>query len=114
MTSRGGFRRDERGTVAACGRPPGPSGDAVATLAEEAANAAQRRAYLTHPDVVALRVERVGIDKIRAVVVDDREGIAAHLDAAIQASIDAYQDPWQEAYTAARPTEFSSLLPVIQ
>jgi nitrite reductase (NADH) large subunit len=59
-------------------------------------------------------VERIGIDKIRAIVVEDSEGIAARLDAAIQASIDAYQDPWQEAYTAARPAEFSSLLRVIQ
>ncbi|MBV8068952.1 MAG: NAD(P)/FAD-dependent oxidoreductase [Acidobacteriaceae bacterium] len=59
-------------------------------------------------------VERAGIDKIRAVVVDDSEGIAAKLDSAIQASINAYRDPWKEAYTAARATEFSSLLPVIQ
>jgi nitrite reductase (NADH) large subunit len=59
-------------------------------------------------------VERLGIEKIRAVVVEDSEGIAARLDAAIQASIDAYEDPWKEAYTAARPTEFASLLPVIQ
>ena len=59
-------------------------------------------------------VERVGIDKIRAVVVEDSQGIAAELDAAIQASIDAYEDPWKEAYTAAQRTEFASLLPVMQ
>ncbi|MBV9081185.1 MAG: NAD(P)/FAD-dependent oxidoreductase [Acidobacteriaceae bacterium] len=59
-------------------------------------------------------VERIGIDKIRAVVVDDSEGIAARLDASIAASIAAYEDPWKEAYKAARPTEFVSLLPVIQ
>lgn len=59
-------------------------------------------------------VERVGIEKIRSIVVEDSEGIAAQLDAAIQASIEAYQDPWKEAYTAERPTEFASLLPVIQ
>jgi nitrite reductase (NADH) large subunit len=60
-------------------------------------------------------VDRVGIEKIRAVVVEDSEGIAARLDVAIAASIDAYRDPWQEAYTAPRPSEFSSvLLPVIQ
>ena len=59
-------------------------------------------------------VERVGIEKIRSVVVDDSEGIAARLDAAIEASIAAYGDPWKEAYTAARPTEFASVLPVIQ
>lgn len=59
-------------------------------------------------------VERIGIDKVRAVVVDDSEGIAARLDAAIQASIDAYQDPWEAAYNAPRPAEFASLLPVLQ
>jgi nitrite reductase (NADH) large subunit len=59
-------------------------------------------------------IERVGIEKIRSVVMDDSEGIAARLDAAIEASIAAYKDPWQEAYTAARPTEFASVLPVIQ
>jgi nitrite reductase (NADH) large subunit len=59
-------------------------------------------------------VERVGIQKIRAVVVEDSEGIAERLDAAIQASIDAYEDPWERAYTAAHRTEFASMLPVIQ
>jgi nitrite reductase (NADH) large subunit len=59
-------------------------------------------------------VDRVGIEKIRAVVVEDSEGIAARLDGAIQASIDAYRDPWAEGYTAPRPTEFASVLPVIQ
>jgi nitrite reductase (NADH) large subunit len=59
-------------------------------------------------------VERIGIDKIRAIVVEDSEGIAARLDEAIKASIDAYQDPWEAAYTAPRPTEFASLLPVLQ
>ena len=59
-------------------------------------------------------VERVGIDKIRAIVVHDAEGIAADLDAAIRASIDAYRDPWKQAYSAPPSTEFASLLPVIQ
>ncbi len=59
-------------------------------------------------------VDRIGIDRIRAVVVEDSEGIAVRLDAAIQSSIDAYQDPWAESYTASRPNEFSSLLRVIQ
>ncbi|MBV8833431.1 MAG: NAD(P)/FAD-dependent oxidoreductase [Acidobacteriaceae bacterium] len=59
-------------------------------------------------------VERIGIEKIRSVIIEDAEGIAARLDAAIQASIDAFDDPWKQAYTAAQPTEFASLLPVIQ
>jgi nitrite reductase (NADH) large subunit len=59
-------------------------------------------------------VERIGIETIRAVIVDDTDGIAARLDVAIQDSIDAYRDPWEEAYTASRPAEFASLLPVLQ
>ncbi|MDQ2776438.1 MAG: nitrite reductase large subunit NirB [Acidobacteriota bacterium] len=59
-------------------------------------------------------VERLGIEKIRSIVMDDSDGIAARLDTAIEASIAAYQDPWKESYTSAPPTHFASLLPVIQ
>ncbi|MBV8895167.1 MAG: NAD(P)/FAD-dependent oxidoreductase [Acidobacteriaceae bacterium] len=59
-------------------------------------------------------VERVGIDTIRGIVVEDSQGIAERLDAAIQASTEAYRDPWKEAYAAERPAEFASLLAVIQ
>lgn len=43
--------------VAAFGRPP--AAPAAARLAADAAEAAELRAYATHPDVIALRVERV-------------------------------------------------------
>jgi len=56
-------------------------------------------------------VPRVGLEKIRAVVVDDSEGIAARLDAAIQASVDAYHDPWQERDVT--PGQFRTALPLI-
>jgi nitrite reductase (NADH) large subunit len=59
-------------------------------------------------------VGRVGITKIRAVVVDDSDGIAARLDEQMQKSVDAYRDPWLEAYTPATPNQFASLLPVVQ
>ncbi len=59
-------------------------------------------------------VERVGMDKIRSIVVDDSEGIAARLDASIQASVDAYVDPWLEADTPATANQFISTLPVLQ
>jgi nitrite reductase (NADH) large subunit len=59
-------------------------------------------------------VGRVGITKIRAVVVDDSEGIAARLDEQMQKSVDAYRDPWLEAHTPATPNQFASLLPVVQ
>jgi nitrite reductase (NADH) large subunit len=59
-------------------------------------------------------VPRVGIDKIRAVVVEDSEGIAERLDQAMQRSVDAYVDPWQEATTPATPNQFAELLPIVQ
>jgi nitrite reductase (NADH) large subunit len=59
-------------------------------------------------------VERVGVAKIREVVVEDREGIAARLDADLQSSVDAYRDPWLEASAPATPNQFASHLPIIQ
>ena len=59
-------------------------------------------------------VERIGIQTLRSIVVDDSDGIAARLDAAIEASIAAYEDPWKDSYTSAPPTYFASVLPVIQ
>ncbi len=59
-------------------------------------------------------VPRLGIDHIRAVVVEDAEGIAARLDAAIQESVDAYFDPWREAYSPKTPHQFTSTLPAAE
>jgi nitrite reductase (NADH) large subunit len=58
-------------------------------------------------------VPRIGIDKIRAVVVADGEGIAARLDAAVQASVDAYRDPWLERDEAVTPGHFRTSLPLL-
>lgn len=57
-------------------------------------------------------VDRVGIEKIRSVVVDDSEGIAARLELEIEETMAAYKDPWQEAYMPATANQFVSLLPV--
>ncbi len=59
-------------------------------------------------------VERLGIERIRQIVVEDSEGIAARLDAEIQASVAAYKDPWREAYAPATANQFVNLLPVLQ
>jgi nitrite reductase (NADH) large subunit len=59
-------------------------------------------------------VARVGIEKIRSVVVDDSEGAAARLDADIQRSVDAYRDPWLEALEPVTPNQFRTTLPVVQ
>jgi len=55
-------------------------------------------------------VERLGIEKIRRVIVDDSEGIAARLDADIQAAVDAYVDPWQEAVQPKHQSQFINVI----
>ncbi|WP_428377671.1 nitrite reductase large subunit NirB [Lichenicoccus sp.] len=55
-------------------------------------------------------VERVGIERLRAVVVDDSDGIVEALDAAMQRSVDAAYDPWQEAMRPRTANQFSGLL----
>jgi nitrite reductase (NADH) large subunit len=59
-------------------------------------------------------VPRIGIEKLKQIIVDDSEGIAAQLDAAIQATVDSYKDPWKEAYAPATANQFESTLPVLQ
>ena len=58
-------------------------------------------------------VPRYGIEKIRAVVVDDAEGIAQQLDSNMQRSVDAYRDPWQDGKQPATPGQFRSALPLL-
>jgi nitrite reductase (NADH) large subunit len=58
-------------------------------------------------------VPRIGIDRIRAIVVDDSEGIGADLDARMQKSVDSYRDPWRESQKPTETTQFRSSLPLI-
>ena len=55
-------------------------------------------------------VERLGIDYLRQVLVQDSEGICARLDREIQAAVDAYVDPWQEALQPATSAQFANAL----
>ena len=57
-------------------------------------------------------VPRFGIEKIRAVVVDDSEGIGERLDAEMQKAVDAYRDPWKEGEHPATPGQFRTSLPL--
>jgi nitrite reductase (NADH) large subunit len=59
-------------------------------------------------------VPRVGIDTVRAIVVDDSEGIAAALDAAMAASVAAYRDPWQEGREPVTPGQYRTSLPLVE
>ena len=55
-------------------------------------------------------MERVGVDEVRSVVVEDRDGDAADLDAAMQASVEAYADPWLEADAPVTPNQFATVV----
>jgi nitrite reductase (NADH) large subunit len=57
-------------------------------------------------------VPRLGIERIRAVVVEDSDGIAADLDAAMAESVAAYRDPWLERQEPVTPGQFRTALPL--
>ncbi|GAA2581954.1 NADPH-nitrite reductase [Winogradskya consettensis] len=58
-------------------------------------------------------VPRVGIEHLRAIVVDDAEGLAADLDAAMAASVAGYRDPWKERAEPVTPGQFRTSLPLV-
>ncbi len=55
-------------------------------------------------------VERMGIDKLRKILIENAEGICQRLDEEIQSIVDAYKDPWQEAYNPVNETQFQSVI----
>jgi nitrite reductase (NADH) large subunit len=55
-------------------------------------------------------VVRVGMARIKAIVVDDSDGIAAELDRRMQESVEATYDPWREATAPVTPNQFASVL----
>jgi NAD(P)H-dependent nitrite reductase large subunit len=55
-------------------------------------------------------VERVGIDKVRAVLLEDSEGICARLDAEIDHAAESFQDPWKEGSNPIHPSQFAEVL----
>jgi nitrite reductase (NADH) large subunit len=59
-------------------------------------------------------VERIGIGRIRAIVVDDSEGLAESLDRAMQESVDAAnRDPWLERDVPVTRNQFKRSLPMV-
>ncbi len=52
------------------------------------------------------------IEHLRSVILEDSEGIASRLDAAMQASVDAYADPWSERDDPLTPGQFRTSLPL--
>jgi nitrite reductase (NADH) large subunit len=58
-------------------------------------------------------VPRIGLDRIRAVVVEDAEGIAEQLDAAVQEHVDSHVDPWvTQGSEPMTPGQFQTSLPL--
>lgn len=58
-------------------------------------------------------VERIGIERLRAVIVEDSDHIAAELDAALEESTRAARDPWLERDAPVTPGQFHSTVPVV-
>lgn len=59
-------------------------------------------------------VERIGVERLRAVIVDDSEKLAAGLDEALEESTRAARDPWLERDLPATQNQFHSSLPVVR
>ncbi|HEV7885283.1 MAG TPA: (2Fe-2S)-binding protein, partial [Solirubrobacteraceae bacterium] len=55
-------------------------------------------------------MERVGVETVRAIVVEDRDGDGERLDAALELSLSAYTDPWIEGREPVTPNQFQTLL----
>ena len=55
-------------------------------------------------------VERIGIGELQRLLVEDGEGICAGLDAAVQAAVDAFVDPWQEGTAPVHPLQFTTVV----
>ena len=51
-------------------------------------------------------VERIGIDRLKALLIEDELGLCQKLDAEIEKAASAYQDPWQEAEIPVYPQQF--------
>jgi len=58
-------------------------------------------------------VQRLSIERLRQILIDDTEGICERLDADIQAAVEAYKDPWQEAVVPNTPMQFASVVDTI-
>ena len=61
-------------------------------------------------------VERIGIDLLKGILVEDSLGICAHLEEKMQEAVDAYKDPWREAEDPVYPFQFEGpqLIEVLQ
>lgn len=57
-------------------------------------------------------VQRVGIERLKSILVEDSDSEAARLDREIAAAVAAYRDPWAEGDNPFEPTQFAELASV--
>ena len=55
-------------------------------------------------------VERIGVERLREIIMDDSDGVADALEADIEASVEAYFDPWKEE--GAKPVHANQFVSV--
>ncbi|GAA3243485.1 nitrite reductase large subunit NirB [Dactylosporangium siamense] len=58
-------------------------------------------------------VPRLGIERLRSLIVDDCEGLGAGLDERMEAAVAAYRDPWKEGLDPTVPGQFRTSLPLV-
>lgn len=58
-------------------------------------------------------VPRIGIERLRDIVVDDADGLAEQLDANMAKSVAAYRDPWLDGREPATEGQFRTSLPLL-
>jgi nitrite reductase (NADH) large subunit len=58
-------------------------------------------------------VERLGIEKVRSVLLDDSEGICGGLDGEIERTAASFQDPWLEGMRPVHPAQFSEIVETV-
>lgn len=58
-------------------------------------------------------VPRIGIEELRAILVDDRDGLVAGLQERIDDAVAGYVDPWLDREQPKSPAQFTSSLPLV-
>ena len=51
-------------------------------------------------------VERIGVERLREVLMEDTEGLSDRLDEDMQATVEAYFDPWKEGENPVHKNQF--------
>jgi len=59
-------------------------------------------------------VERIGINQLRSILIDDSEGQVAALDRDIDAEVAAYRDPWSEGWRPNEPSQFTDQIVAVE